>query len=325
MNTSINWGIIGLGKIANTFAADLVLSKQATLQGVASRSIETAQQFQEKYNAVNAYGNYADLAKAEDIDVVYIATPHSFHFEHAMLCLENGKHVLCEKPMGLDAGQVSLLLQTAAEKNLFLMEGIWTRFIPSIAKVLELIDQNAIGEILFIKANFGFKPPVNLDQRIYNKALGGGSLLDIGIYPIYLSLLLLGTPSDIKAMARMTTTGVDSYCNILFDYPSQAKATLESTIEAVTSNQAIIYGTKGSILIDKSFHCSERIILTKNGTSTTLDIPYQGNGYTHEINEVHSCITNQKLESAKVPHKTSLSLALLLDRVKAEIGLKYNS
>jgi len=324
MNNKIKWGIIGLGKIANKFAADLQLSNNAVLYAVASRNSEKAKNFSEKYNATKFYDSYEALAEDSEIDVIYIATPNAFHFENTMMCLQNGKGVLCEKPMGINSTEVETMIQEAQSRNLFLMEGIWTRFIPATNKLLEILASKTIGDIVFIRADFGFKADTNPKGRLYNKKLGGGSLLDIGIYPIYLSLLTLGIPIDVKAMARMTDTDVDSYCAILFDYENGAKAVLDSTFEVDTSTEAYIYGTKGSLQLHSRFHHSEKITITQDGEKDVLGIPYSGNGYIHEIEEVNKCLLNREIESSKLPLKITANLMKLIDSVKKEIGLNYD-
>ncbi|PLX04585.1 MAG: oxidoreductase [Marinilabiliales bacterium] len=324
VNKKIKWGILGLGKIANKFASDLQLESDAELYGVASRSSEKAIEFAKKYNAIKTYSSYKELAEDADIDIIYVATPHTFHFENAMMCLQNDKSVLCEKPMGMNASEVETMIAEAKKRNLFLMEGLWTRFIPATEKVIELIKNKTIGEVLFVKADFGFKPNYDPQGRLYNKKLGGGSLLDIGIYPVYLSILLLGLPGNIKAMARFTESGVDSYCSVLFDYENNSKAILESTIEADTPIEAYVYGTKGNIKLHKRFHHSEKLTVTRDGfPKEEIDLKYKGEGYIHEIEEVMSCLINNKTESAKLPLLTSLNLIALLDKIRNEIGLKY--
>ena len=323
MDKKIKWGIIGLGKIANKFAADLLLSKASTLYGVASRDTNKSKDFYEKYKAVRYYNSYEELANEPEIDIIYIATPHSFHFENTMMCLKKNKVVLCEKPIGINSEQVKAVFEEAKSRNLFLMEAIWTRFIPATEKLIELLNNNAIGDVLFIRADFGFKANYDLKNRIYNKDLGGGSLLDIGIYPIYLSLLLLGIPTDIKAMARMTKTKVDGYCSMQFNYMNDAKASLESTIEANTPTTAYIYGSKGQIELHSPFHHTQKITILKNGEKEVLTVKYKGNGYLYEIEEVNKCLLNKATESLKVPPSLSIDLMSVIDRVKKEIGLTY--
>lgn len=323
MNKKTHWGIIGLGKIANKFASDLQHSESSILQGVASRSIEKATKFAVKYNANKAYGSYEELVNDPEIDVIYIATPHTFHFNNTMLCLQHNKAVLCEKPMGINTQQVKTMIKEAEARKLFLMEAIWTRFMPSIEKVLDLLQEKTIGDISSVHADFGFKGEFNVESRMYNKKLAGGSLLDIGIYPIFLSLLVLGIPADIKAMARMTTTEVDSFCSMLFDYENGAKAVLASTFEADTPTEAYIYGTKGNIKLHTRFHHANSITLQKDGQETVFELPHTGNGYFHEIEEVNKCIRTGEIESSNLPLAFSKKLIQIIDRVKAQIGLKY--
>ncbi len=320
----INWGIIGPGKIAGKFASDLNFFADARLLGIASRELERAKLFSQKYNATKYYGSYEELAKDPKIDIVYIATPHTLHFENTMMCLRHGKSVLCEKPMGINSNEVKAMVKEARLRNLFLMEALWTRFIPATEKMLQLIEEDAIGNINFISADFGFKADTNPLDRTYNKKLGGGSLLDIGIYPIYLSILTLGVPKNIDAMARISETGVDSYCAILLDYQNGQKAVLNSTFEANTPTEAHIYGNKGRIKMQSPFHHSQKISIFKDEyLNEDFDINYIGNGYYHEIKEVTNCLKKGKIESNKLPHSLSLDLISVIDKVKQKIGLKY--
>lgn len=323
MSKKIKWGIIGLGKIANKFASDLRLSESSELYGVASRDINKAKEFGILYQATKHFGSYKELAEDPEVDVIYIATPHVFHFENAMMCLQYGKNVLCEKPMGINSKEVKALVEEARSRSLFLMEGMWTRFIPATEKLLQLLQGNEIGEIISVDADFGFKGNMDPESRLYNKKLGGGSLLDIGIYPIYLSLLILGIPTGIKAMARMTNTQVDSYCSMLFDYANGCKAKLESSIEMNTPTEAHVYGSKGVIKLYNRFHHSEKIGIIKDGKEEILELKHQGHGYVYEIEEVNKCLLNQETESAKLPLIISENLISIIDRVKTEIGLKY--
>ncbi|OFX90013.1 MAG: hypothetical protein A2W99_08350 [Bacteroidetes bacterium GWF2_33_16] len=312
--------------MANKFAHDLLLSERAVLHSVASRDIEKAKSFSLKFNSINYYDSYDELANNPEIDIVYIATPHSFHFENTMMCLKKGKSVLCEKPLGVNSKEVEIMQKEAKSRNLFLMEGIWTRFIPATEKLIELLNEKVIGNVLFIRADFGFKADFNTDGRIFNKKLAGGSLLDIGIYPIYLSLLILGFPTEIKAMARMTESDVDSYCSMLFNYKNSAKAILESTFEANSPIEAYIYGEKGHIKLHSRFHHTEKLSIYLNGElNKTFIIKYKGEGYLHEIEEVNDCLLTNKTESIKLQHTTSLELIKIIDQVKTKIGLSYTN
>ena len=324
MEKNIKWGIIGLGNIAHKFAADLLLVEGAQIKAVASRDSQKAIDFAQTYHAENAFSSYKELAEDPDIDIVYIATPHTFHYKNTMMCLRSGKSVLCEKAFGMNAKEVESMVSEARKQNVFLMEALWTRFIPATEKLLELVNQNTIGEIKHIRADFGFIADKNPERRLFNKKLGGGSLLDVGIYPVYLSLLLLGLPYEIIAKAQMTESKVDSFCAMLFDYPNGNKAILESSIESATRVEAYIYGNKGSIKMHKNFHHSKKLTIKLNGEeSKTLQIDYIGNGYYHEIMEVMSCLRNHKIESSKMSHQMSLDLIGTLDKVRSKIGLTY--
>jgi predicted dehydrogenase len=319
------WGIIGLGNIAGKFAEDLLLIENAVLQGVASRDASKARIFAETYKARKVYDNYETLTQDPDIDIIYIATPHVFHFEHTMLCLKAGKAVLCEKPFAMNLVEAKTMLDEAKRRNLFIMEAMWTRFIPGTEKVLELIANGAIGSIELVKADFGFKGDGNLESRVYNKSLGAGSLLDIGIYPVYLSLLLCGVPDTIRAIANFTNTGVDASTSMLFGYASGTNACLESTIIADTPIEALIFGTNGSLQMHSRFHHTKEITLKLNdGKMESFNQDYTGNGYYHEILEVMHCLQHGLTESPKMPHSISLNLMQILDEVREKIGLRYD-
>ncbi len=321
----VRWGILGLGNIAGKFAEDLLLIKDAVLQGVASRDAIKAEIFAENFKARNVYDNYEALTQDPEIDIIYIATPHVFHFEHTMRCLRAGKAVLCEKPFAMNGVEVKTMLEEANHRKLFLMEAMWTRFIPGTEKVLEIIAEGAIGTIDFIKADFGFKGDGNLESRVYNKSLGAGSILDIGIYPIYLSLLLQGVPDAIRAIGNFTETGVDASCTMLFIYANGSNTFLESTILADTPIEALIFGSKGSLQMHSRFHHTKEITLRLNdGNTDSFKLDFIGNGYYHEILEVMRCLQHGLIESPKMPHSMSLKLIQVLDEVREKIGLKYD-
>lgn len=319
----INWGIIGLGKIAKVFASDLMLAKEAKLYAVASRETEKAAAFREEFPCEASYGSYEELVQDPTIDIVYIATPHTYHFANTLMCLKHGKAVLCEKPLAISLEEEEILYQEAKTRKLFLMEAMWIRFMPATEKLIELVNEGAIGQIYSLHADFGFRAIMHPEHRLFNKQLGGGALLDIGIYPIYLSLLLLGRPDRIQAMARMSNTAVDSLCAMLFGYEHNAIASLESTIEADTPTEAHIYGNEGKIILHSRFHQSQRLSLYQHGAlSEVFELPFRGNGYIHEIEEVNRCWLNGQTESPKHTLSTSLKLIEVIDSVKEEIGLQ---
>lgn len=320
----IRWGIIGPGKIAGLFAHDLLLVEGAVLHGVASRDPHRAKAFATKHQAAKVYSSYQQLVKDPEIDIVYVATPHVFHYPHAMLSLQHNKHVLCEKPFGMNQQEVQILTREAKSRGLFIMEALWTRFLPSTRKLLELLSEDVIGKVEYLRADFGFAGDPDPEKRLFNKALGGGALMDIGIYPVYLALLLLGIPHEIKASATFSDTGIDTLCAMLFNYQAGKTAVLECTTLHNTPTQAILYGDKGSIKMHRSFHHTRQLTLSLHGQpDRILELDYRGNGFCDEIEEVMDCLINHQIESEKMPHQMSLDLANTLDRVREEIGLRY--
>lgn len=320
----INFGIIGLGKIAHKFAQDITLVPGARLYAVASRDKLKAQEFATTHGAEHHYESYKELVNNPEVAVVYIATPNNFHYRHVLLCLQAGKAVVCEKPFAINSKQAVEMIALAQEKKLFLMEALWTRFIPATQKVLELINQGLIGELTRVTADFGFAAEQDSSKRLFNNALGGGSLLDIGIYPIYLSVLLLGYPQKINATAKMHYTNVDAECSIILAYSGGAQAVLDASFLATTPTEAIIEGTQGAIYMHPRFHHCNKLTLKINGKAdTAFDLPYAGFGYTHEIAEVVKCLNKDALESPLVSHKHTQEFMKLLDGIRKQMGLVY--
>jgi predicted dehydrogenase len=326
MRRTISWGILGTGRISSKFALDLQLAPDARLAAIGSRDPDLAREFAQKNNVEKAYGSYEELAADKDIDVIYIGTPHTSHCENALLCLENGKAVLCEKPFAMNEKEVARMITKAREKNVFLMEAIWTRFIPAIRKALELIECGAIGDIVHIKADFGYKAQYDPTWRLFNKELGGGSLLDIGMYPVFLILLLMGEPDEIAADAIIGRTGVDELISAYFKYYNGKMATLYSTLIANTPVEAEISGTKGHIRINRMWHMSRSLVLhLNNGQSETFEFSYRGMGYEYEAEEVTSCLQSDLKESELLPLEFSLRLIKVLDRMRQKCGITYQS
>lgn len=297
MDRTIKWGILGTGKIAEKFAFDLQFVPNAKLGAIGSRDVSKAFEFARKYDTQKAYGSYEELAADKDIDVIYIATPHVCHYENTLLCLEKEKAVLCEKPFAMNEKEVSKMVSKSREKNIFLMEALWTRFLPAIKKAIELIELGVIGEIVHIKSDFGYKAEYDPGWRLFNQSLGGGSLLDIGIYPVFLILMLLGEPDDIVADAVIGKTGVDELVSAYFKYSNGKMATLYSTLIANTPVETEISGTKGYIRINRMWHMSRSIVLNlNNGSAETFKFNYKGNGYEYEAEEVTNCLLRGRLK-----------------------------
>jgi predicted dehydrogenase len=320
----INWGIIGPGKIAHKFATALKSLPNARIHTIASRSIEKAQSFANQYGAARAFGNYEEMLSDSNLNVVYIATPHSFHFENSLMCLNRGIPVLCEKPVTINSKQLRILIDTARKNNVFLMEAIWTRFLPTIVTTLEVLGSGNLGKIKVIEADFGFKAEYNPASRLFDPALGGGSLLDIGIYPVFLSLLLSGYPSDIKAVAVKTDTGVDESMAISLGYTDGSIASLHCTFATNTETKAIIYCENGRIQIyPRWFAPSSMQIIYHGRHPEEIKFTYDQNGYEGEAIEVMQCLNEKLTESPVLSWDFSLKLMKLLDEIRKIAGISY--
>jgi len=320
----IHWGILGCGRIAHKFAQDLLTIPTAKLSAVASRSFEKSILFGKEYNSVSCYGSYEELCLDNNVDVIYIATPHSFHFEHTMLCLNHSKSVLCEKPFALNSNQVAQMIGLAKEKNVFLMEAMWTLFLPHFQYVLNMVQSKELGEITNLKADFGYQFDFDPTSRIYNKKLGGGSLLDIGIYPVFAALSLIGFPDAIEANAKMSSTDIDENCDILFQYKDGATAQLYSTIIEKTNTEAIIEFENGIIIIHQQFHAPSSITVKTVKKVEHLKFNVSTFGYNYEAEHVTELLLNNKKESPIMSFDKSIQLIHLLDLIRGEIGLEYN-
>ena len=319
----IRWGIIGLGKIAHKFAQDLLTIDDVELYAVASRSQEKADDFAKTYSAKKAFGNYDALVKDSNVDAVYIATPHSFHKDNSLLCLKNGIAVLCEKPFAMNSDEVNEMIDCAKANNVLLMEALWTYFLPHYRYVLDIINKKKYGDILKLEADFGFKPEYDASSRLFEKSLGGGSLLDIGIYPIFAALSTLGVPKSLEAEATFFNNIVDSSCNMTFQYPNDVEAILKSTLLEETPTEAIFHCEKGMIKINSQFHAPSTVSITTNGKEETIDFGYSTIGYNFEVNHFNKLLRQGKTESDIMTFSFSKKLIKTLDTVRQLIGLKY--
>ena len=322
MAESIAWGIIGLGKIATKFANDLKLVEGCHLAGVASRNLEKAKSFAEANKAKSYYGAYQQLFDDPNIDIIYVATPHNSHMNYGIQAMNAGKHVLCEKPLAVNKHQVEDMINCSKSNKVFLMEAFWTRFNPTMQRVMKHIANGDIGEVNYINADFCFYKEAPIDSRMYNMELAGGSLLDVGVYPIFLAYQILGYPIKIQSSAIFHETGADLQTSSVFSYKN-GLASLSSGFASKSDMVAKIYGTSGSIMIDAPWHHSCRYTLIKNGEPDFFDLPLKGMGFTYEIEECRQCILANKLESEQWSHKNSLDLISISDEIRSQIGLKY--
>jgi predicted dehydrogenase len=326
MKSTINWGIIGLGKIAHKFASDLKLVPDARLHAVASSNNQRATDFARQYGAQYHFSSYEGLLNCPHLDVVYIATNHPQHCAVTLMCLKKRIPVLCEKPFGMNAHEVKMMIDTAKANKTFLMEALWTRCIPAFQKAMNLVKNGTIGRPLSIKADFGFAAPFNPNNRIYNKDLGASSLLDIGIYPILLSQSVFGgKPTRIQAMAQMSVTDIDETCAMNLQYAEGGIAMCHSSVVADSKIEAFIYGEEGVLHIHSRFHHPQKLTVTlyHGRGEENYFLPFEGNGYQFEIMEVNKCLKNSELESTIIPHSFSTDLIETLDAVRKEIGLVF--
>ncbi|WP_299062339.1 Gfo/Idh/MocA family oxidoreductase [uncultured Polaribacter sp.] len=321
-NETIKWGIIGLGRIAHKFATDLATIENAQLVAVASRSQENANDFATKFNVKKAYNSYADLAKDDGVDAVYIATPHSFHKEHAILCLQNKKAVLCEKPLAMNLQEVEEMITVAKENNVLLMEALWTYFLPNYQYVLEIVKTAKYGKLKSLDADFGFYNEYDTDRRLFKKEVGGGSLLDIGIYPIFAALSTLGQPNSIEADATFFENGADATCSMIFNY-DDAKATLKSTLLEETKTEAIFTFEKAVVRINTMFHQPATVSIFQDENEEIKDFNTKTIGYNFETEHFNNLLRENKKESNIMTFNFSKNLIKTLDKVRSVIGLEY--
>lgn len=320
----ICWGILGTGRIARSFAEALKSADNCKLHAVGSRLFEKAKAFSNEFHVEKAYGSYEEVVKDKKIDIIYIATPHHLHCSNTLMALENGRHVLCEKPFGVNGAEARLMVAKAREKNLFLMEAMWTRFLPNMIKVKEIINSGELGKVKMLTSYFSFKSPNSPEHRHFNKELCGGSLLDIGIYPVFLSLYILGIPEKISAIAQFGKTGVDNSCSMTFKYPDETLAIMHSSFLVNEDIVSEIHCEKAKIVLPNRWFTPVNIkIIYPNGTEKSIDFNFTGNGYNYEAEEAVKCILGGKTESELMPQSESLNLIDTLDRVRKECGLVY--
>lgn len=323
MKSKIKWGILGLGKIAHSFANDLKLIPEAELAGVASSNFERAETFAKQFNAKAWYGSYEELLTDPEVTVVYIATLHPNHFEWSIKAMQHGKAVLCEKPLGMNRSQVSEMVATAKKHQVFLMEAFWTRFNPVYRKAKQMVADGKIGTLSYINASFSFYAmDREMDSRILAIEKGGGALLDIGVYPIFLAYSLLGIPKKIHATANQLENGADIQTAMIFEYP-KAQAILYSGFTNDEQMIAKICGSEGSIHLGPRWHEARTLSYFKNDEEEQIPFQLLGKGYSYEINEVHSCLNNKVIESDLWSHQNSLEMVTIVDEVREQCGINY--
>ena len=324
MSKSIRWGILSTGRIAHKFATGLDDLPDTELVAVGSRSIGTANTFANQFNIPRRHGSYDSLAQDPDVDVIYIATPHSSHQENALMCLEMGKAVLCEKPFTINVQQAEMVIQVAREKGLFLMEAMWTRFLPHILKVQQIINDGLIGQPQILQASVGDQKELDPSNRFFNPKLGGGSLIDVGIYAVTLAYLVFGPPAEIQSLANLSSTGVDQETVVTFRHNDGQLAYFSSSILHHMPRDATITGDNGSIYIHPDFWHPSQITLRVNGeTEQFIEVDCPLNGYHYQVLEVNRCLKAGRSESSVMSLDTTLHAMNTLDTIRRQGGLKY--
>jgi len=324
MSTKFRWGILGAGGIAKKFSIGVQALADHELIAVGSRTQEKADQFADQFNIPHRHASYEALVSDREVDAIYVATPHPMHKENTLLCLAHGKHVLCEKPFTINAGEAKAIIDAARKHKLFLMEAMWTRFIPAVLEAKRLVDSGAIGEVRMINADFGYRAGFNPASRAFDPALGGGGLLDVGIYPLSLASMFLGRPDRIASLADIGQTGVDEQSAFVLGYPGGQLATIYNAVRTNTPQEAIIMGTDGMIRIHPPFWIPKKLTLTQPGKGAQeMEIPFAANGYNYEAAEVANCVRAGKLESDVMPLDESLQLMETMDAIRAQWGMKY--
>jgi predicted dehydrogenase len=318
------WGILGPGRIAEKFAEGLKLCNNAVLWSVGSRDAARAEAFAQKFGFARSFGSYEEMVADPELDVVYIATPHSHHHEQTLLCLNSGKHVLCEKAFALNLREVEEMVALAKSKNLFLMEALWPPFQPSYIKADEIIRSGELGRVMTIAGRFGFVSPYDPASRVYDLKLGGGSLLDIGIYPVMDILRYMGMPAEISAVASFAPTGADESLLAVLDYGDERQATAYSSfIEDAGIGTTIVF-EKGKIILERNREKIQFMTVEREGAEPeTYQTKPEASGFQYEAAEVMNCLDEGTRESDVVPHSFSLNLMKLLDNIRSVAGISY--
>ena len=319
----LRWGIISTGMIANQMAEAINNVSGSEIWGVASRSLPNAQQFAEKYHIQNAFAPYSELIRNPDVDVIYIGVPNPFHYELILESLNNGKHVLCEKPFTLNAKEAKECIDLAREKNLFLMEAMWTRFLPTVQQVKKLVQNGEIGSLTQITGDFLIQREYDPEHRLYNLDLGGGALLDIGVYLLSVAQFFAGKPDEIDGVAKMCETGADVLDTLMLQYPDNVNASFVCGFPGHKPQKFSLVGTKGYFTIESPFYKTDAFILGNKKEETFYEYPYKGNGYVHMIEAVQQSVLNGETQHEVMPLEETLFQMETMDKLRQKWNLSY--
>lgn len=322
MADKTGWGILGAGSIARKMASALKTLPEAELVAVGSRTRDKARAFAEETGAAKAYGSYQAMIQDPEVDIVYVATPHPMHAENMLMAIEHGKAVLSEKPFTVNHYEAERVVAAAREKSVFVMEGMWTRFLPIMRRLKELVQEGRIGQVRMVQADFGFRAGVDPKSRLFDLKLGGGALLDVGVYCVSLAYWVLGEPKEAVAVAHLGETGADEQNGILLGYEGGQIALLSSAIRTNTPHTATIIGTDGHIRIPNFWHASTMVV-TSDGTEETIELPFGDNGFEFEAEECIRCLREGRLESPVMPLDETVSIMKTMDSIREPWGLVY--
>jgi predicted dehydrogenase len=320
------WGLMATGGIARTFAQDLAYVPGASLVAVGSRSQAKADAFADEFDVPHRHSSYADLAADPDVDAVYVSPPHPFHHDATMLALRGGKAVLCEKPFAMSLAESQEMVDLARSSGLLLVEAMWTRFLPTMARVREILAAGTLGEIVYVTAEHGQWFAEDPAHRLFAPSLGGGALLDLGIYPVSFVHMVLGTPARITAVSEPAFTGVDKTTSAILQYESGAHGVVTTSLAAASNNPAAIYGTEARLELDGWFYTPTSFRVTaRDGTVLeSYEPPPGGRGMEYEAIEVGRCLDAGLTESPIMPLDETLAVMATMDEIRAQIGLDYS-
>jgi dihydrodiol dehydrogenase / D-xylose 1-dehydrogenase (NADP) len=323
MKAKINWGILATGSIAAAMAKGLATLPEANLAAVGSRTLEAADRFGQRFGIPKRYGSYEELARDPEIDVVYVSTPHNLHYENCLMLIKEGKAVLCEKPFTINAEQAEEVIVLARDKKSFVLEAMWTRFLPAFVQMRKILKEGLLGEIRMLFASFGFKAAFDPQHRLFNLSLGGGALLDVGVYPVSLASMVFGQPPLISSQCHLGKTGVDEQSAMLFRYGQGQIAVLAAAVRTEIPQDAFIIGTEGRLRIHAPWWQSQKLSLKFGKREKVIKCPFKGNGFSFEAEEVMRCLREGQLESEILRLDETLTIMKTMDTVRAQWGLKY--
>jgi len=324
MTDSVRLGILGTGRMAHDFAHGMRHAANIEVTAIGSRTQDAAARFAREFGIPTACASYEAVAENPDIDLVYVATPHSCHLSNTLMCLDAGKAALCEKPFAINAGEAMRMIERAREKRLFLMEAMWSRYIPAIVRLRELLAGGTIGNAQLMIAGGAYMPAYDPDFYLFRPDLGGGVLLDAGVYLVSMASMVFGKPSKVLAVGSIGKSGVDEHDAILLQHASQAIANLFVSLRVSASPDLTVYGDRGKIHVHAPLFCPQALTVSINGEpDQVLQLPFAGNGYQFQAMDAAECIREGRTESAVMPLDETLSIMQTMDDIRRQFGLKY--